>query len=145
MSIPVDAMEVTLYVCANEVADENTSGAVWTPFGFTTKFSFTKNKNKRVIYEKTEKVCSKKGRKENKGSMSQLYTADSEGCIKLFNDDLPVALKAEIDKGLTGSITETRYFSNVEFDNAQSDYGDPNNGGDVTISVDFTYTDDHVV
>lgn len=141
----MDSMEGSLSYCVDEEADETTGGAVWLPLGYVTAFSFSKNKNKRVIYNKTEKVCSKKGRLDYSGNMSQLYTTDAEGCIKLFNDDKPVALKFEVDADLTGNVTETRYFSNVDFDNAQADYGNPNEGGDVTISVDFTYTNDHVV
>ena len=142
---PMDSMEGTLYYCVDENADESTTGAVWVTLGYTTKFSFSKNKNKRVIYNKTTKVCSKAGRLDYKGSISQLYTIDANGVVKLFNDGLPVALKFEVDKDLTGSVTETRYFSNVDFDNAQFDAGNPNEGGDVTVSVDFTYTNDHVV
>ena len=141
----MDSMEGSLSYCVDEEADESTVGAVWLPLGYVTAFNFSKNKNKRVIYNKTQKVCSKKGRLDYRGSISQLYTTDAEGCIKLFNDDKPVALKFEVDADLTGSVTETRYFSNVDFDNAQYDAGNPNEGGDVTISVDFNYTDDHVV
>ena len=142
---PMDGLEGTLKYCADENADENTVGATWVPLGYVTGFSVARNKNKRVVYDKQTKVCSKAGRQEYTGSISQLYTYWTEGVSKLFTDDLPVALKLEVDKDLTGNVDETRYFDTVDFDNAKEDYGDLNNGGDVTISCDFTYADDHVV
>jgi hypothetical protein len=141
----MDSLEGTLKYCVNEVADESTVGATWIALGYVTGFSVKRNKNKRVIYEKLNKVCSKKGRHEYSGSISQLYTIWTSGVCKLFTDDLPVALKLEVDKDITGNVTETRYFSVVDFDNASEDYGNTNEGGDVTISCDFTYSEEHVV
>jgi hypothetical protein len=142
---PMDSLEGTLYYCTNPNADESTSGAVWVTLGYVTGFSVTRNKNKRVVYNKLTKVCSKKGRYDYKGSITQLYTIWNEGVCKLFTDDNSVALKLEVDKDITGVVTETRYFSIVDFDNAQESYGDMNNGGEVTISCDFTFSEDHVV
>jgi hypothetical protein len=141
----MDSLEGTLFYCVNENADESTIGATWVPLGYVTGFSITRNKNKRVIYNKLTKACSKKGRREYSGNISQLYTIWNSGVCKLFTDDLPVALKLEVDKDITGVVTETRYFSVVDFDNAQEDYGNLNEGGDVTISCDFTYSEEHVV
>ena len=47
---------------------------------------------------------------------------------------------------MNGGTDETWYLSNVSFKNGQIDFGDVNDGGaDVTMSVDFSYTEDHVV
>lgn len=138
-------MEVTAYYCTNENADENTAGAVWTILGYITGLSLSKNRNERDVYDKTDKVCTKLGRNEFKGSMSQIYTQNTLGIYKLFNDGVPVALKFALDKDMNSSVDETWYLSNVAFKNAQIDFGNTNDGGDVTMSVDFSYTDDHIV
>lgn len=141
----LDSQEVTVYYCADEDADENTAGAVWTILGYVTGLSLSKNRNERDIYNKRDKVCTKLGRNEFTGNMNQIYTQNSVGIYKLFNDGLPVALKFTLDKDLNGSVDETWYLSNVAFKNAQLDFGNTNEGGDVTMSVEFSYTADHVV
>lgn len=143
---PLDAMEVTVYYCNDENADENTVGAVWTVLGYVTTLSLRKNRNERDVYNKRDKVCTKYGKNEFGGNLAQIYTVNTAGIYKLFNDALPVALKFALDKDMNGGIDETWYLSNVAFKNASIDFGNPNDGGaDVTMSVEFSYTDDHIV
>jgi hypothetical protein len=144
-SDPMDGLEGTLYYCADENADESTVGAVWVALAYVTGFSVNRDRSERDVYNKRDKVCTKKGRNNFTGSISQLYTQYSTGVSKLFDDELPVALKLAVDKDLNGSVDETRYFSNVYFKNAKEDYGNLNDGGDVVMSCDFSFTECHTV
>ncbi len=137
--------EGTLYYCTDENADESTVGAIWTALGYITGFSISENRNERDIFNKRTKACTKPGRNEFTGSISQLYTQYTVGVAKLFDDNLPVALKLEVDKDVNGSVDETFYFSNVAFKNKKVDFGSLNENGDVTLSCDFSYSESHVV
>lgn len=141
----MDSLEGSLYYCVDSDADENTVGATWQPLGYVTGFSFTRNKNKRAVYNKITKVCSKKGRQDYSGNISQLYVDWDSGVAKLFDDDVAVALKLVVDKDLTGNTDETVYLSIVDFDNCQFNAGNTNEGGDVTVSCDFTFANCHAV
>jgi hypothetical protein len=140
---PMVGNEGTLYYCTVDDADETTTGATWSVLGYISGFSVSKNRNEKDMYNKLDKVCTKKGRKEFTGSISQLYTRYTDGVYKLFNDGIPVALKFAVDKDLTGVADETWYFSNVAFKNAKIDFGNTQENNEVTMSCDFSYTDDH--
>ena len=142
---PMGSMEGTLYYCSNENADESTAGAVWTTFAYITGFSISEDRSERDVYNKATKVCTKYGRNNFTGSISQLYTQYTSGVAKLFDDGLAVALKLEVDKDRDGSVDETWYFSVVNFKGKKVDFGSLNEDGDVTLSCDLSYAEMHVV
>jgi hypothetical protein len=141
----LDASNGTLYYCVNPLADESTSGATWIVFGYVTGFSASIKKNKRAVYEHLVKTHSQPGKEDYSGKIDELYTRYNEGIAKLCEDDTSIALKFTLDPGNTGTPVETHYFSVVDLDNLQYTFGNQGDGGDITISADFTFSEHHIV
>jgi hypothetical protein len=141
----LDAASGYLYTCINPLADESTTGAVWNVQGYVTDFSAAFKKNKRAVYEHLVKTHSQPGKEEYSGKIGALYTKHDEGFAKLCEDDVSIALKFVLDPGNTGTPIETHYFSVVDLDNLNYNFGNQNDGGDISYSADFTFSEHHVV
>lgn len=137
-------LEGYLYYNLNPDADENTVDG-WSELAYITGFSTSDNKNKLVFYNKYTKEGTKRGIREITGNITQIYTKNPGSVQKLFEDDVPVALKLEVmDDGVT--LSETIYLTRVDFDSDSFDAGNLNGGTDpMTDAFTFTAATKHTV
>ena len=132
------SIEATVYWNPNYKAD-NTVTSGWTRLAFCTDLSLDEKPNPYKYYDKYEKMPNKRGRPENTGSISHLLVNYGSSFFKLSRDNTCVALKIEITDNGQGLPGETYYIDTVNFEDRSIKFGNPNEQGDITVTVSFSY------
>lgn len=131
-------IEGTLYYNPDYDADELITEG-WVELGYVTDVNFDEDPGDYDYYNKYTKQPAKKGRPENSGSITQMFTNYADTIFKLAKDRTTVALRIDIADNGEGSPTEQFYVSTVDFKRRSYNPGNLNEAGEQTVSVDFTY------
>jgi ribosomal protein S17E len=141
--IPFQGIEAYIYVNLNKDADETVTDG-WVLKAFVSGLTLDHNKNQTDVFNKFEKIGSKKGRNEIKGSIKQGFCTYASNLMKLFKDNTSFAIKAEMLINGEGSVVSTFYMKRCDFSDISFDFGDTNNGGsELTFSGNFSVADYH--
>jgi hypothetical protein len=132
------SIEATVYYNKNYTANENTTEG-WNKLSYCTDFSLDEKANPYKYYDKFKKMPNKRGRPENTGSITHLLTNYGASFFKLARDNTPVAIKIEITDNGWGLPGETYYIDTVNFEDRSIKFGNTNEAGDITITVNFSY------
>lgn len=140
-TLPFYGIEGTMYINLNQDADETVTDG-WERKAFVSGLTLDHNKNQTDVYDKYDKVGSKKGRNEIKGSVKQGFVLYATNLMKLFKDNTSFAIKIEMQNDGAGPIVSTFYMSRCDFSDISFDFGDLNEGGNqVTFSGNFSLKD----
>jgi ribosomal protein S17E len=137
-NIPFQGIEGTVFINLNQDADETVTDG-WVRKAYVSGLTMDHNKNQTDVYDKYDKVGSKKGRNEIKGSIKQGFCTYASNLQKMFIDNTSFAIKVEMQINGEGPVVSTFYLSRCDFSDVSFDFGDTNNGGsELTFSGNFS-------
>jgi hypothetical protein len=131
-------IEGTMYINTDYDADENITEG-WVEYGYMTDIGFDEDPGDVDIYNKYTLQPAKRGRPQNSGSMTQMFTNYNDTILKLAKDRTCVAIRIDIADNGTGPVTEQFYVSTVNFKKRSYKPGNLNEASEQTVSADFTY------
>lgn len=135
-------IEGTLYYNLDYDADETVPDG-WIELGYVTDVNFDEDPGDYDYYNKYTLQPSKRGRPQNSGSITQMFTNSAETIFELAKNRNCVALKIEIADNGEGPASEVFYVSTVNFKKRSYKPGNLNEAGEQTVSVDFIYANSH--
>ncbi|MDP4224814.1 MAG: hypothetical protein Q8910_00390 [Bacteroidota bacterium] len=143
--MPFNSIEGTMYINLNQDADETVTDG-WVRKAFVTGLTMDHNKNQIDVFDHYNKVGSKKGKNEIKGSIKQGYALYATSLMKLFKDNTSFAIRIDIQVDGEGPVVSQFYMKRCNFGDMSFDCGDINEGTTpMTFSGNYSISDWHWV